>query len=266
MLRISEKEPISYEYEENGYYYNVKLRTNIITLSENEFSYNEYSCVITKRDDIDNYIKTNFDILLENAKVNEENKKLKAEITSLKKELDDTDYQVLKCTENYMLGSAMPYDFSKLLYDRQKIRDDVDSLEDSESITSDELTKEKKRKIKEMSAASQTAIISGIDYNEKHYRLNTMDQINLMSLYSLAAAGHSVPYHADGELCSVYSAEDMVGLVQAATKWIIYHNTYFNLLKHQINDMTDINEISKVEYGITLNDSYQKILSSITGE
>ena len=114
-----------------------------------------------------------------------------------------------------------------------------------------------------MCSLCQTTITSGIDYNDEHYRLNTTDQINLTSLYSLAQLGQSVPYHADGKVCRIYTSEEMIRLVQTATKWVIYHTTYYNLLKHQIQDMTDIDEIKKVEYGTELSSEYQTILNTI---
>ena len=55
----------------------------------------------------------------------------------------------------------------------------------------------------------------------------------------------------------------MLGLVQAATQFITYHTTYFNLLKHTILDMTDIEEVKKVEYGTELSPEYQTILNTI---
>lgn len=162
-----------------------------------------------------------------------------------------------------MLGSILPYDFSKLLFNRMEIRDNINALQDN-SLEVDALEKLKERKITEMSAASQTTITNGIDYNEKHYRLNTTDQINLTSLYSLAQSGASVPYHADGEVCRVFAPEEMCGLVQNATKWVIYHTTYFNLLKHQILALETEDEIKAVYYGIELKDEYKSVLKSIT--
>lgn len=144
-----------------------------------------------------------------------------------------------------------------------EIRDNINALQDN-SLEIDALEKLKERKIAEMSAISQTTITNGIDYNEKHYRLNTTDQINLTLLYSLAQSGASVSYHADGEICRVFTPEEMCGLVQSATKWVIYHTTYFNLLKHQILALETEDEIKAVYYGIELKDEYKSVLKSIT--
>lgn len=246
----------------SNYYYKVLLRDNIEE-KDSAYTYNEYELVIAAKDNADEYVNENFDILLNQAKVNEENKILQEKINTLKKQLDNSDYQILKCTENFMLGSVLPYDFSKLLSNRMEIRDNINALQ-NDSLEVDALEKLKERKITEMSAASQTTITNGIDYNGKHYRLNTTDQINLTSLYALAQAGTPVPYHADGEVCRVFTPEEMCGLVQNATKWVIYHTTYFNLLKHQILSLETEDEVKAVYYGIELKDEYKSVLNSIT--
>lgn len=246
----------------SNYYYKVLLRDNIEE-KDSIYTYNEYELVIAAKDNADEYVNENFDILLNQAKVNEENKILQEKINTLKKQLDNSDYQILKCTENFMLGSVLPYDFSKLLSNRMEIRDNINALQ-NDSLEVNALEKLKERKITEMSAASQTTITNGIDYNEKHYRLNTTDQINLTSLYALAQSGTSVPYHADGEVCRVFTPEEMCGLVQSATKWVIYHTTYFNLLKHQILSLETEDEVKAVYYGIELKDEYKSVLNSIT--
>ena len=145
----------------SNYYYKVLLRDNIEE-KNNIYTYNEYELVIAAKDNVNEYINENFDILLNQAKVNEENKILREKIDTLKKQLDNSDYQILKCTESFMLGSVLPYDFSKLLSNRMEIRDNINALQDN-SLEIDALEKLKERKIAEMSAASQTTITNGID-------------------------------------------------------------------------------------------------------
>ena len=55
----------------------------------------------------------------------------------------------------------------------------------------------------------------------------------------------------------------MIGLVEKSMQWIIYHTTYFNLLKHQIIDMETKEEVENVVYGMELNEEYQQVLNSI---
>ena len=56
----------------------------------------------------------------------------------------------------------------------------------------------------------------------------------------------------------------MLGLITVSTNWIVYHTTYFNLLKHQINDMTTIEEVKACYYGMPLTGEYKTILEGIT--
>ena len=51
-------------------------------------------------------------------------------INSLKKELESTDYKIIKCSECYLLGQDMPYDVAELHAQRQAIRDAINALEE----------------------------------------------------------------------------------------------------------------------------------------
>lgn len=243
--------------------YKVILRTDIIK-HNTHYSFNEYYTVTEISDeDINSNIENNFDKYLEIAKLNDEERKKENLINSYKKELENSDYKVIKTLENYSLGLTLPYDYSSLVSTRQELRDQINNLESLDDTSSNELAQCKSRKITEMCSVCQTTITSGIDYNNEHYRLNTTDQINLTSLGALAQQGKPVPYHADGQVCRIYSPEEMVGLVQAATQFITYHTTYFNLLKHTISDINDIDEVKRVEYGMELSSEYQTILNTI---
>lgn len=240
------------------------LRENITLLDDGRCQYNEYSMLRSGNDNdiLISDIEQDFDALIEAAKVEEALRFKENQITGLKHRLESTDYQILKCTESFMLGSVLPYDFSQLLTERNSLRDDINNIQDDVEV--DVLDAAKNYKITEMSAICQTTITNGIDYNDEHYRLNTTDQINLTSLYSLAQLGQSVPYHADGQVCRIYTPEEMIGLAQAGTQWIIYHTTYFNLLKHQILEMSTVEEVEAVTYGMELKPEYQSILNAIT--
>jgi len=54
--------------------------------------------------------------------------KNKEEIYKLKKELEDTDYKVIKCAEYQLAGLDMPYDVVELNTARQAIRDKINEL------------------------------------------------------------------------------------------------------------------------------------------
>lgn len=123
-----------------------------------------------------------------------------------------------------------------------------------------------KNKCDEINNMCNNAIKSGIDYNGEHYDLTDEDQINMLAWSSIAQSGSSVPYHSSGNPCRAYSSEEFLGLVQTATQFKTYHLTYCNLLKQQIANMTDIEEIKSVTYGVTqLNETYQAIMAQVLG-
>ena len=271
MLKYSITNPSSFEYNTVALFntlslYKIYLRTNI-EKNNDKYSYNEYSLLkkYSTEDELKKDIENNFDLYLEIAKLEEENDKKNEEIKILKNKLSNTDYQVIKCFEKYMIGNTLPYEFSSLIATRTDIRDKINELDGTTNGEDSTLLNiEKNKKITEMCSASQFTITNGVDYNNKHFSLNTYDQINLTTLGSLAQQGQNVPYHADGELCTIFTAEEMLGLITVSTNWIVYHTTYFNLLKHQINDMTTIEEVKACYYGMPLTGEYKTILEGIT--
>lgn len=243
--------------------YKIYFRNNIVE-HETYFSYNEYYLITEINGlDIEQEIKDNYNSFFEIAKANEEERKKEMNINNLKHSLENTDYKTIKSLESYVLGLPLSYDYSELISKRQAIRDEINNIEMNIQSEENELQQLKARKINEICAMCQTTITNGIDYNNEHYRLNTTDQINLTSLYALAQKGQSVPYHADGKVCRIFSSEEMIGLVEKSMQWIIYHTTYFNLLKHQIIDMETKEEVENAVYGMELNEEYQQVLNSI---
>lgn len=51
------------------------------------------------------------------------------EINALKKQLDDTDYKIIKCSEYSLAGKELPYNIEYLHSQRQAIRDRITELE-----------------------------------------------------------------------------------------------------------------------------------------
>lgn len=266
MLKKSKIEPKRIEYQIlSSNVVKALLRENI-TLEFDEYTYNEYSLLINNKENIVADIEENFNIYLGQAKENENNLKRTIKIDNLKNSLNNTDYQVIKCVESYMLDSVLPYDFSTLIYERIAWRDKINCIQENLLTEEPSLEQEKERKIMEMMACCQSIISNGIDYNDEHYRLNTTDQINLSTLSVLAQQGKSVPYHADGQVCRIYESAEILGLISKATQFIIYNTTYFNLLKHTILNLESIEEIKSITYGSALSEEYQKILDSIVNQ
>ena len=116
-------------------------------------------------------------------------------------------------------------------------------------------------KISEMSYKCRQAIENGIDIElrgeTQHFSLTTQDQLNLMSLSVMAQTQQMIPYHADGETCIFYTAEEIEQIVSAATTHKVYHTTYYNALKTYINALETIEEIAAIEYGVEIPDEYK---------
>ena len=127
----------------------------------------------------------------------------------------------------------------------------------------DDMKEDKKQ---EINNDCSSVIYSGYEYNGEHYDLNDEDQINMLAWSAVAQQGKSVPYHSSGNPCRIYTAEEFLDLVTAVTSFKTYNLTYCNLLKLQVDEMTEKEDIASVKYGVTaLSKKYQTILDSIIG-
>lgn len=138
------------------------------------------------------------------------------------------------------------------------------------SLTELTLEEVKENKIAEMSAVSEKVIINGTDIQLsdgtiKHYSFTSNDQANIKNLFDLAVVTQAdgIPYHADNDMCELYSCADIIAIYIAEQKFILYHNTYFNTLKQYIKSLTTVEEVEAVVYGQELNAEYTAIMQSI---
>lgn len=104
----------------------------------------------------------------------------------------------------------------------------------------------------EVGAACTAAIYEGITVDGHHYSLTEHDQTEIMAQFTAVQGGAAaVPYHADGELCRMYPAEEFTALSQAATAHVFSHRTYCNHLNAWIA-RADLEELGRIRYGATL--------------
>lgn len=252
----------------NNTIYKVFFRENIESLNTDKVSCDEYT-ILTENstpeetETIEAFVEANKEVLLSSAIEQDKIKSNQNKIEDMQTGLNNTDYKVLKNLENFMIGIPFEQDLSSICASRQLMRDSINNIQQDISDDNDLLSQAKQRKINEISLTSQSMIINGVEFNGKRYRLNTTDQINMSALSAMAQMGNKVPYHADGEICRIFEPEEMVQLAQTATSWIVYHTTYFNLLKHQILEYDNLEDVEKVYYGIKLKDEYQQIINTI---
>lgn len=132
---------------------------------------------------------------------------------------------------------------------------------------------EEKRAAKhaEISAASEAAIKAGMDVETtqgtEHFSLQETDQINLKTATDDVKAGAVFyPYHADGELCRIFTAAEINAIGEASKAHKLYHTTYCNHLFDWIR-RADAAELAGITYGAELPDDLaahmQEILTQV---
>lgn len=120
----------------------------------------------------------------------------------------------------------------------------------------------KTAKISEISQACNAIIVSGVDLEldseTVHFNLSIEDQSNINNLFRVVELGGTeFPYQADGGVCKVYTASEIVQIYIAAQTHITMQTTYHNALKSYVQSLTDTNKISSVTYGMTLPKKYR---------
>lgn len=87
----------------------------------------------------------------------------------------------------------------------------------------------------ELSTACNDAITSGIDVattqGVEHFSLQETDQINLTTAFNAVNQGMaSYPYHSDGRLCRMFTADEIIAISNASVQHKLYHTTLCNHL------------------------------------
>lgn len=90
-------------------------------------------------------------------------------------------------------------------------------------------------KLAELSASCNAAITAGMDvettHGTEHFALQETDQINLTTALSAVQSGAvGYPYHADGQLCRLFTAAEIQAIAAASVKHKLYHTTLCNHL------------------------------------
>ena len=90
-------------------------------------------------------------------------------------------------------------------------------------------------KLAELSASCNAAITAGMDVETtqgtEHFSLQETDQINLTTALSAVQSGAAgYPYHADGQLCRLFTAAEIQAIAAASVKHKLYHTTLCNHL------------------------------------
>lgn len=116
-------------------------------------------------------------------------------------------------------------------------------------------------KLSEISNACNAVIVNGVDikFGEEtvHFNLSIEDQSNINNLFRVVELGGTEhPYQADGGVCRIYTAAEIAAIYIAAQTLITTQTTYHNELKQYVQTLTSAEEVSAIQYGMTLPEPY----------
>lgn len=156
------------------------------------------------------------------------------------------------CQSHYFDGGI----FTEDGYPRYTLVDGKPALRSDEEIAADKLPSLRAAKHAEISAASEAAIYAGMDVETtqgtEHFSLTEKDQINLTTAKNAVDKGAAAyPYHADDEMCRIFTAAEINAIGQASIAHKIYHTTYCNHLFEWIR-RADAAELAGITYGAEL--------------
>ena len=112
----------------------------------------------------------------------------------------------------------------------------------------------KSAKIAEIKQSCEDYICAGTDVTyadntSEHFTYTLADQSNISEMFTAIMAGATeYPYHADGEICKIYTKEQIVTIYGTLSLFKTEATTYHNSLKAQVNAMTDIDTISATKF------------------
>ncbi len=107
-------------------------------------------------------------------------------------------------------------------------------------------------KKREIGIDCQAAIYAGIELDGRRYSLTAHDQAEITArLTQIRDGAAEVPYHADGELCRMFTADEFKAVAGAAAEHILYHRTYCNHLNAWIK-RASMPELRELRYGADL--------------
>ena len=132
-----------------------------------------------------------------------------------------------------------------------------DEVVDESSMSIDEF---KAYKVKQYGNECQKKIYAGVDvetnYGTEHFSATGDDQANIKALSDVAMLTKvSLPYHADGSQCKVYTYQDIIKIYCEIQKLILTETSYCNALNTYVREqLYTKEEIAKINYGQEITD------------
>lgn len=138
---------------------------------------------------------------------------------------------------------------------------DISTPSEPEKPAEPTLEEIKNTKIEEISKACNFNIVHGaymeVDGEMQLFSYKPEDQSNLISALQLSIATQmSMPYHADGENCRLFTPEEITTLYVNEMTNLTHHQTYTNQMKMYINSLENKEDIESIFYGVELTGEY----------
>lgn len=129
----------------------------------------------------------------------------------------------------------------------EEIQEDMQP--DLETVEATKLTEVDKACTATIHAGTEVELPSGTE----RFSFKPEDQINLKAAIDEVKAGAAgYPYHADGQLCRIYPAADIIAIGTGLEQHKLYHTTYCNHLNVWIRRAVDMKELEGIVYGVDL--------------
>lgn len=174
--------------------------------------------------------------------------------------IDVTDSENPKAVFSYLPES----DIGKLQKQVKEIEEYLNPTIDVETCTLDEL---KDWYVADFGKKCTALIYAGSDVvtkkGTKHFSYTSDDQRNLKAAADLAAqTGLQMPYHADGEDCTLFDAVDIINIYGTNEILKTYQTTYCNLMNGIIRGATEKSQITALTYGDELPEDKQHCMTT----
>lgn len=158
---------------------------------------------------------------------------------------------------------------------KPSIREEVENIKsvvgivNTNSMTLEEFRNYYKEQIgKQCTAAIEDGLAIETSLGKQHFSYTIEDQSNVKDLVMTAELTDfslPLPYHANGELCTLYPATDILKIYMSLSSNKTYHTTYCNVLNAMIKEAKDIDSIKKITYGMEIADEkYTDVIKTIT--
>lgn len=171
----------------------------------------------------------------------------------------------------------IPVEMITVIMDKPTVKEEIDNLKQAVGIVNPNNMnlEEFKTYYKSLIGAKCTqAIYSGCDIDTslgtKHFSYTAEDQQNIQDLFITILAAQeniSLPYHADGNYCEIFTGFDIITIFSVLSSNKIYQTTYCNILNRMIENQTSINGVKDIVYGMEItSENDKKLLNNIVAQ